>query len=219
MSVQRHKESGHVAEALALYETEMLPYRLDVTRIFHRNVQRLGKAQDAADEWLTDPEDPERYFLGARAEEVTIVYEATEPDENARSGFRTVRRKAKLHVLLDGIQERHGIRVTGFETKFSDPRDYLLKSSEQLRGELTLFLQSLTVVEAREEREAAARLAAVEHEAEAAALLTEALAPWLAEDLAASFDGTLDVETGRRLAEKAAPALLARILERMRGGG
>lgn len=215
-SVQRHKQNGHVAEALVLYETERQVGSLVVTgEIFHRNVERLSKAQDAVDRWLTDPERPEWYDIGARAEEVTVFYEETESDGEK---LRTVRRRGKLQTLLGEIQERHGIRVTGFETKHADPRRLLTDYSEGLRGEIQLFVQAWEAYQAQEAAKQQRRQQ-VENEAEELRTVLEtALAVTLAADIAEAMDGLLDAKTSERVANYCAPRLLERLIERLRGG-
>lgn len=210
-SVDRHKKSGHVAEALAVYEAEQHPYRVDTAAIFHRNVQRLGKAQDAADRWLTDPENPERYELGPRSHEIRVIY-FDHLDCNAQGEPR--RKRATLQALL-ARAEGGSVTALSAESKFSDPRDYLLKSSEQLRGELTLFMQSLALVEERRARELVEQRT---HEAEAlnvremfeARLGDGTLADILAEQFREKRGA--DEETARTLADEVADGALAAII-------
>lgn len=212
-AVDWHKQAGHVAEALVVYGRENRQAQFDMGEVFHRNVERLGLAQDAADRWLRDPDDPERYDLAARAEEVTVHYEEEEPDANARAGFRTVRRKAKLSVLLGEVRERHGFRVTGFETRFADPRRLLTEYSAGLRGEMTLFMQAWAQWQ---EDERQAKLAALSPEEEAGAvrdILEGALTGKLAGILSARFAEVLTAEVAQEFAERVAPGVLEDIIE------
>jgi hypothetical protein len=219
--VHRHKQAGHVAEALAVYEEEKRGFQRDIGEVFERNVKRLGLAQDACDRWLRDPEEPERYFLGPRAEEVTVLYEETEPDDNARSGFRTVRKKAKLHVLLGEVQERHGIRVTGFETKYADPRNLLVAYSGGLRGEVALFIQSLALVEEKRVRELAEQRAAAQEALNIQELFEAKLGGVLVGILTEQFVTIrgADEETAQSLASDIAAGTLAAIVEAFQAEG
>lgn len=131
-----------MSEALVVYEAEKKNGRLITTaEIFHTNVERLKLGQDAVDRWLRDPDKPEQYDIGPRAEEVTVHYEELEWIGDDVPPIRR-KRKGKLHTMLGGIAELNGIRVTGFETKFADPRRLLTEYSESLRGEIGLFVQA-----------------------------------------------------------------------------
>jgi hypothetical protein len=204
-----------VAEALIAYETTRKNNALAVNgAIFHRNVERLGLAQDAADRWLRDPDNPEQYDLGPRAEEVTVIYEEFEADGDR---IKTVKRRGKLHTLLDGIQERNGIRITGFESKHADPRRLLVDYSDSLRGELQLFAQAWEAWQAKQEEEQQRRQREDEEEQAMAEFMEATLAAHLAGDIAEAFNGLLDAGVRKRVAEYAAPRLLERIIERFRG--
>ena len=169
----------------------------------------MRKAQDAVDEWLRDPDNPDRYEIGARAEEVTVTYLDTGPEG------RPEKRKAKLHVLLDGLQERHGLRVTGFETKYADPRKLLTDYSNALRGELALFMAAWTEFQEQEAaKEAAAAQRATEAEA-LQALFAATLGAVLAGDLRdALIEAGVPAAVAGAAAEQTAPGLLARIVSR-----
>ena len=217
---------GLSPQSLLRHEAKCLPHALVVREqqkrdgalvvageIFHRNVQRLSLAQDACHRWLTDPENPAQYDLGARSEEVTVTYEDLDVDEAGRPV--KARRKARLHVLLKGLREEHGIRVTGFETKFADPRRLLTDYSNALRGELTLFMAAWTEWQEQEaeRREAEAAKAA---EADALqALFAATLGEVLASDLRdALVEAGVAAEVAGVAAEQTAIPLLRRIVAR-----
>lgn len=212
-AVDRHKQSGHAAEALAVYAEERKPFQIDTAAIFHRNVQRLGKAQDAADEWLTDPERPEKYDLSARSYEVKVIY-LDHRDCNAQGEPR--RKKADLQELIERA-EKGGVTIERAETKFSDPRDYLLKSSSELRGELTLFMQSLALMEEKRQRELAEQRAS-QQEAESVEEMFEARLPLIVDELTAGLvaEGA-DEARARTAAEKLAKRILPALTESFQG--
>ena len=174
-----------MSEALALYEAETLPYRVDTTLIFARNVERLSLAQDAADEWLRDPDNPERYFLGSRAGEVEVVF-----DDHAdlRANGEPRRKRETLQKLLQRAEAPGTVSILQIRERFADPREYLLKTSEQLRGELTLAFQALE--HAREQ----ARVKGGTPAAQAESLERIFAVVPLGEILAASFQQRLGVD-------------------------
>ena len=212
-AIIRH-EDEHLPQALIVYEREKRNGALAIAgEIFHTNVKRRSLAQDACHRWLTDPENPAQYDLGARSEEVTVTYEDLDVDEAGRPV--KARRKARLHVLLKGLREEHGIRVTGFETKFADPRRLLTDYSNALRGELTLFMAAWTEWQEQEaeRREAEAAKAA---EADALqALFAATLGEVLASDLRdALVEAGVAAEVAGVAAEQTAIPLLRRIVAR-----
>jgi hypothetical protein len=95
-------------------------------------LQRVNLLFDACDRWLRDAEDPSRYDVGPRAEEVSVVY--------VEAGYdgRPVRRKAPLSELLARV-EGLDLTVRLVEVKHSDPRDLLLKTAGRLQGHLELL--------------------------------------------------------------------------------
>ena len=185
---------------------------LTSARIFHTNVERLGKAQAACDRWLTDPDKPEEYWIGARSEEVTVKYE--DPRDLNEHG-RPKAKKAKLAVLLRESEVLNGLTVTGFETKFSDPRRLLTDYSNSLRGELTLFMQAWNQwqVDEKERLEAEERRAS---EGDAVqALFTAALGEVLPDLLRESLiEAGVKPNGAASAAEATAPYLLAKIVAR-----
>src|SRR5439155_15164663 len=80
------RESQKAAEAA---------FDLDVLNELQRCVQRLIRLMDACEQYLRDPDDPERYDLTSRAESVIVTY--SEPGEG---GLR-VRKRAPLSQLID----------------------------------------------------------------------------------------------------------------------
>ena len=172
MAVQRHKQSGHVSQALVTYERDRKSGSLITTaEIFHRNVERLSLAQDAVHRWLTDPDQPDRYDIGPRAGEVTVTYDDW---QDLSEQGKPTKKKATLGVLLKEAERVHGITVTGFEFKHADPRKLLTDYSSELRGEVKLFVDAWNAWQQQQRDEQAAALAAANEQADLAAILTPA---------------------------------------------
>src|SRR5438874_9186063 len=70
-------------------------FDLDVLNELQRCVRRLVRLMDACEQYLRDPDDPERYDLTPRAESVIVSY-----SECGEGGAR-VRKRAPLSQLLD----------------------------------------------------------------------------------------------------------------------
>ncbi len=82
---------------------------------------RLNRLLDACDLWLRDPDVPDRYDIGLRAEEISVVY----TDTNGR------RRRAPLSVLLQRVNDA-GLEA-GASPRLSDPRSLILRTAAELR--------------------------------------------------------------------------------------
>jgi hypothetical protein len=94
-------------------------------------MERVNLLYDACDRWLRDPDDPTRYDIGARAEDVNVIY--SEAD-----GERTVQRKAKLSLLLAKLEDGK-VDVHRAEWRHADPRELVLKTHGQLQSSLELL--------------------------------------------------------------------------------
>lgn len=82
------------------------------------------KVIDACDEWLTDPDRPERYTMDPRAEDLKVVYTVTEEDESGKP--RKVRKHADLSYLLDELYRYGRIEPQTVSYKATDPRKLIL---------------------------------------------------------------------------------------------
>jgi hypothetical protein len=115
-----------VAAAVAPEESRRFVRRqIDCMEELTRSLGRVNLLMDACDEWLRDPDNPERYDVGARSTEVTVHY-------IDYSGEKPVKTKAKLSELLARIGES-GIDWTAAETKIADPRQLILSTAQEVR--------------------------------------------------------------------------------------
>jgi hypothetical protein len=105
---------------------------LDTFRQLDLCLQRVNKLFDACDRWLRDPEDPSRYEVGPRAENVKVTYIERREDGKA------VRKKATIAELLDRVA---GVapEVRLVETRHADPRELVLHAVKRLEGLLELL--------------------------------------------------------------------------------
>jgi hypothetical protein len=106
-------------------------YGIDLRRELQRCFERANLLFDACDRWLRDPDDPTRYDVGPRADDVAVVYWGV--DTNGKP----TREKARLSTLLARLGEAK-IDVDHWETKHADPRELLLKTTAQLKSQLEL---------------------------------------------------------------------------------
>lgn len=119
-------------------------HALDVMEELQRCFQRVNLLFDACDRYLRDPDDPTRYDVGPRSEDVMVTY--TEPGEDGKP----VRRKARLSTLLAQVEQgTGGIVVDRAETKVADPRELVLKAAAQLTTQVQLLAKLLGQLDER----------------------------------------------------------------------
>jgi hypothetical protein len=98
-------------------------------------LRRVNLIYDACDEYLRDPTNPEKYDIGPRAEDVSIIY-----TQSRGEGEKEIRRKRKLSEILADLEERAGFRAELVEVKRADPRDLALKALAESRNQLALLV-------------------------------------------------------------------------------
>ena len=108
---------------------------------------RVNKMLDACDAWLQDPDDPGKYFLGPRAQEVQIVYIEWRTEGKRRLPMW---KKGTLAALLEKITG-NGIDVERVESRQADPRDLLLKTAGQLTKQVELLAKLTGELDDRDE--------------------------------------------------------------------
>jgi hypothetical protein len=145
-ALSRHLKEHVPALLSKAYEAEE---RADADRLkgeLERCFERVNLLFDACDRWLRDPDDPDRYDIGPRAEEMRVTY----TDEDGG------RHKATLAELLSRVSESSSgagglqrISVTMVETKHADPRDLVLKTAARLQDQLELLAKLLGELDER----------------------------------------------------------------------
>lgn len=143
-SIHRHKENHLPKSMLKAESAKADALSIDVMAELRQCIERVSLLSDACDRWLRDPDDPTRYDIGPRSEDVKVTYEEEVGTEDRP---RMIRRKAPLSELLQRIEGRY--TVTAVETKYADPRELLLKSYDRLQGRLELVAKLLGELESQ----------------------------------------------------------------------
>ena len=102
----------------------------------HQLFERIHLLFDACDRWLRDADDPTRYDIGPRAEDIKVIYL-----ENGANG-KPVKRKARLSHLLEQVDQAkkdNGYSLLMVESKHADPRDLVLKTADRLQQQIELL--------------------------------------------------------------------------------
>lgn len=94
-------------------------------------MSRMQKMFDACDDYLTDPDDPSRYTLTTRAEEVLVTIEDESP---------TGRPFQIRMTLQEAIDKASGLNIVHARNMANDPRQLLIKTAQALEGHLRLLI-------------------------------------------------------------------------------
>ncbi len=132
MSLGRHKKNHLPQTLIKSKEAQDIVQGDVVMNELKKCFERVNLLFDACDRWLRDPDNPSRYDLSPRTEDIKVIYE-----ENGSNG-KPVRRKAPLSRILAKI-EGAGYLVQGWETKHADPRELILKTANRLQGQIELL--------------------------------------------------------------------------------
>jgi hypothetical protein len=92
-------------------------------------ISMIHKLVKACDDYLTDPDDPEKYFLGERGDEIEVVYRTFDEETGRTSNMQ---RKASLQEMITAVESTNHYIVMSLNSKHSDPRDLLLKAIGKL---------------------------------------------------------------------------------------
>jgi hypothetical protein len=117
-------------------------HALDVMTELQRCFERVNLLFDACDRYLRDPDDPSRYDVGPRADDVLVTY----LDRFADGSMRP--KKAPLSRLLAKLADG-GIPAEHWESKHADPRELILKTAGQLKGQVELLAKLLGELDER----------------------------------------------------------------------
>jgi len=118
-----------------------------VSNILLKNVEEklalLDKIIYGCSDYLTDPADSEKFFMGARSTEVDIVYQ----EKNERSGkLGAFQKKATLQSLLNTVESTDRFVISNVQIKHSDPRDLLIKGVSELKQVVKMLIDTTQVV-------------------------------------------------------------------------
>ncbi len=181
-SLRRHKadhlarllaESGPFATAVAhpadragsivAHAAQRAVDDLDIRAQLRRHTERVNLLSDACDAWLRDPDDPSRYTLDPRAEDLMVLYE--DLTDRTRGGDPK-RKRATLADLLERVSSLD-IAVQVVERKHADPRELVLKTADAAKAQMTLLVTVLDKLHSQQQVEAfrAAVLAAIDEAA------------------------------------------------------
>lgn len=138
-AITRHVKSCIPQALEAARQQEKAKSGLVVEDEVQKVFRRLNKLIDACDEWLTDPDDPEKYTLEPRDNELQVIY--LDPTDRDQDG-NPKRKRDSLRGLLERI-EGEQFEALKIESKHADPRELVVKTAAQIGGQLELYARLL----------------------------------------------------------------------------
>jgi len=125
----RHKKN-HIPESLVkAQKAEEISKADRIVEELERIRRYANKVLEACDRELTDPDNPDQYYIGPRADDVDVTY--VELDDEGKPH----RHKARLSVLLRELVD-NGMLPAAHRWKIADPRELILKAHKALRDDL-----------------------------------------------------------------------------------
>jgi hypothetical protein len=110
-----------------------------IIKTIEEQITKVMKMIDACDDYLTDPDDPEKYFLGPQGHEIEVVYNLIDKETGK---ILPQKEKANIQDLLQEIEEKAGYVIKGYASKQTDPRELLLKALSKLEGTAKMIQES-----------------------------------------------------------------------------
>lgn len=131
-SLTRHIKN-HLSQELALAAQRKRFKEKD--KILDRLVERVRQVElmlDACHEYLIDPRDPTKYFLGPQADDIEVIYNegSWEFGKDGEEHLVVHRKVARLQELLS----KAGVEVDHSRWKIADPRKLILEAAGRLEG-------------------------------------------------------------------------------------
>ena len=102
-------------------------------------IEFVQKMITACDKYLTDPDNPDEYFLGPQAHEIEVVYNLIDLEKGT---ILPQKEKADLQSLMVDVECKGALSIKGFTSKQADPRDLLLKAIGKLEGTAKMIQDS-----------------------------------------------------------------------------
>jgi len=142
-SVHRYLHTQFVDKASKAKEVQQMRDGDRIYEEIRKVMERTQKMYDACDEFLTDPEDPGKYWLGPRASEVDVAFFYKDDEK------RNIIRK-RLDEVWSTIESEGERVIVEMDYRRKDPRELLLKTAVVLNRQLELIAEVLGKIASRD---------------------------------------------------------------------
>jgi hypothetical protein len=137
-SIRRHRAEHLVEKLRDAYVTAPVDDKYVLADLLNGCFRRVNKLLDAADEALTDPDNPEKYTLDPRANEVFVIYDELEDNESGKPKYK--RKRDSMDTMIRRIEgELPGLIVKRVKAKCADPRTLILDACRTLDKPLQML--------------------------------------------------------------------------------
>lgn len=139
-TINKHKKLHMASSMFKDIEEVRDALSLDVIKERVNNQSdQIEKLIAACDLWLQDPDDPTKYFVGLRSDEIEVSY--NDIDDNGRR--MAMKRKATLQELIERIEASDRFALVNIETNMTDPRILLLKAIKEQNATVASIAQMI----------------------------------------------------------------------------
>lgn len=138
-----HRLSGAVVKAA---ERKSITDAEQLFQTILKAVDRMEKLSDSCDEYLTDPNNPEVYYMGPQAWEIDVIWYEMDYAENGK--ILKTRHRDSLQYLLSKLEENNpDMVVEEIKTRHTDPRMLLVKASETLTKQMDVLVTAWKAID------------------------------------------------------------------------
>ncbi len=140
-SLSRYKNKYLVAKCNAAQANRNLKEGESLLELLEEHIRNVTKLSNACLEQLQDPEDPNKLFLGARAEDITVSYMEEGRTDEGKITYKKA--KEKLSVLISRLNEQlEGFdHEVGIEINSTDRAHTLIAASNAMNKHINLFAE------------------------------------------------------------------------------
>jgi hypothetical protein len=137
-ALSKHKANRLPDKVVKAVQNRDITDAQELLNIILKAVRHMETMADSCDDYLLDPDNPDRYYMGPRAHEVDVIWE--EPVETPSGDYKYLRRRNTLQELLDKLSMSGDI--ISMKSQHTDPRILLIRSAEALTKQMDMLVQA-----------------------------------------------------------------------------
>ncbi len=137
-TVKKHKEVCLLPDISEKQEIIKTLTSSDRVQAYDDRFHKTEKMIDALDLWMRDPDNPDKYSIDDRANEIDVVYQEYDK-ENMR--MRPGKQKATLQDLICKVEAGGEMYVRELTSRRTDPRKLLLDALKEEREMIKLVVE------------------------------------------------------------------------------
>ena len=143
--VRTYAKKYFPTELAAAREVERVADSGAIIKRLETELDSLRLMREGAEDWLRDPENPERFKLGPRGYDVDVTYMDNSDKECP------IKRTDNLQDLIDRLESKHKIGFLHVNVKYKDTAMLLIDAIRSVKPPLELIARVLGVLKDKEE--------------------------------------------------------------------